>query len=171
MAKSTTEKKQTKTAKKTTEKKSKGSNSGGIVGSIEALQKKLKPKLKGSPWLETTVMEYFEVLKKFNVLEGRSRRREFWMFCLCNFIIGVVLGMLGLFPIIGFLFGIVSFVFSLAVFIPSFTVGIRRLHDTNRSGWSLLFMLIPLAGPIIVIVFWVLAGTSGSNKYGTDPKR
>ena len=150
--------------------KAESSTSTGIAASIETLQKKLKPKLKGTPWLETIVMDFFDVLKKFNKLDGRARRKEFWMFCLCNFIVGAVLGILGSFPLIGFAFHLVSFVFGLAVFVPGFTVGVRRLHDTNRSGWVLLLMLIPLAGLIIVIVFCAQAGTPGSNKYGTDPK-
>ena len=152
------------------DKKAENSTSQGIVASIETLQNKLRPKLENIPWLQPIVMDYFEVLKKFIVLDGRARRKEFWMFCLYNFIVGVVLGILGSFPIIGFVFRIVSFAFSLAVFLPGFTVGVRRLHDTNRSGWTLLFLLIPLAGPIILIVFCALEGTSGSNKYGTDPK-
>ena len=154
----------------TSNNKTEGSASGWIADKIETLQKALRPKLKGAPWLETTAMDYFETLKKYFAIEGRARRREFWMFALCNFAIGVAFGILGMLPIIGFLFGIVSTVFSLAVFIPGITVGIRRLHDTNRSGWMLLLLLIPLAGPIIIIVFWALAGISGSNKYGDDPK-
>ena len=199
MAKSTATKKQTETKKKkpAAKKTSEGSASGWITDKTKTLQKTLRPKLKGTPWLETIVMDYLEVLKKYFVIEGRARRKEFWMFVLCNLVISVPFAILGMIPIIGFLFRIVSTVYSLAVFIPGITVGIRRLHDTNRTGWTLmlyltllagpiiivlmvfstlslglglLFALFSLAGPIIIIVFWALAGTSGRNKYGNDPK-
>jgi len=53
--------------------------------------------------------------------------------------------------------------------IPSIAAGIRRLHDTDRSGWWLLIGLVPLIGVIVLIVFFVTQGTSGPNTYGDDP--
>jgi len=100
-------------------------------------------------------------LKKYAVFTGRARRQEFWIFFLCSFVVGLVLGWI---PVIGWLI-------SLAVFIPSLTVGVRRLHDTGRSGWTELLALIPLAGIIILIVFWAQEGAGGKNKYGPNPKR
>ena len=117
---------------------------------------------------------YIEVAKKFTVFEGRARRKEFWMFWLLNLIIGVavgiVCGIFGLIPGIGRLFGFISYAVSIAIAIISFSTGVRRLHDTNRSGLSLLFCLIPLVGWIIVIVFWVQDSTD-DNKYGPNPKK
>jgi len=100
-------------------------------------------------------------LKKYVVLAGRARRREFWLFVLASFAVGCV---------VGWIPG-VRWLFSLAILIPSFTVGVRRLHDTGRSGWTELLALIPLAGIIILIVFWAQEGAGGKNKYGPNPKR
>jgi uncharacterized membrane protein YhaH (DUF805 family) len=62
-------------------------------------------------------------------------------------------------------FGIVL----LGLLLPSLAVGVRRLHDTNRSGWWLLISLVPILGGIVCFVFMVLPGTRGPNKYGPDP--
>lgn len=57
----------------------------------------------------------------------------------------------------------------LVLFIPNLAVGIRRLHDTDRSGWWYLFALVPFIGPIIVLVWFCTRGTHGLNTYGSDP--
>jgi len=61
-------------------------------------------------------------------------------------------------------------VFVLATIIPGLAVAARRLHDTNRSGWWMFIALIPLIGPIVLIVFLATDGTPGSNTYGPSPK-
>ena len=109
---------------------------------------------------------YLEVLRKYFVFEGRSHRTEYWMFFLFNLIINFVLV---------FLESAVnettylSSVYGLAVLIPSIAVGIRRLHDTGRSGWWLLIGLIPLLGAIVLLVFFAMEGDAGSNEYGPNP--
>jgi len=113
-------------------------------------------------------MNYFtDVLKKYAVFTGRARRKEYWMYILfyiiIMFVLGFIEGMIGTGGIIGALFG-------LALLLPSIGVGIRRLHDTGKSGWLLLLGLIPLVGAIILIVFFVQEGTKGDNAYGPDPK-
>jgi len=110
---------------------------------------------------------YLEVLKKYAVFSGRARRKEYWMFLLFNIILVVVLsfveGLVGS-P------GIISMLYSLAVLIPSIAVSVRRLHDTDRSGWWLLISLVPLIGAIVLLVFMVIDGKPGENQYGTNPK-
>ncbi len=59
---------------------------------------------------------------------------------------------------------------ALALLIPGIAVTIRRLHDTDRSGWTLLFALIPLVGALLLLVFYITEGTSGPNRFGPDPK-
>lgn len=111
---------------------------------------------------------YLEVLKKYAVFDGRARRTEFWMFALFTFLITLALGIVE-----GVLFGDSSFLsglYSLGVLLPSVGVGIRRLHDTGRSGWWLLITLIPILGTIVFIVFAVQEGEPGSNDYGANPK-
>jgi uncharacterized membrane protein YhaH (DUF805 family) len=54
--------------------------------------------------------------------------------------------------------------------LPGLAYGVRRLHDTNRSGWNLLFALIPLIGAIILLVFFVQDSDAETNRFGTNPK-
>lgn len=110
---------------------------------------------------------YVEVLKKYAVFDGRARRKEFWMFALINFIIGLVLGFLG-----GSANGpgALGVLYSLAVLIPYFAVSVRRLHDTGRSGWWLLIGLVPFIGFIVLLVFMVQDSKTGQNQYGANPK-
>jgi len=115
---------------------------------------------------------YLTVLRKYAVFSGRARRREFWMFALINFVISIGLGIIDM--IIGTDFGtgsgVLSGIYALAVLIPSLAVGVRRLHDTGRTGWWLLIGLIPLVGVIILIVFYAQDGQRADNQYGPDPK-
>ena len=121
-------------------------------------------------YITMLMINFIKVLKKFTVFAGRSGRREFWMFVLCNIIVGIALSILGNIPLIGKLFYVVSILYSLAVLIPGIAVGIRRLHDTNRTGLLMLLVLIPGLGAIIVLVLCAMEGTSGENQYGPDPK-
>ena len=60
--------------------------------------------------------------------------------------------------------------FALFSFIPGLAVTVRRLHDTDKSGWMILIGLIPLIGGILLLIFLFSDGTRGANKYGADPK-
>ena len=116
---------------------------------------------------------YMDVIKKYAEFSGRARRKEFWMFVLINAIIGIILSIID--NIIGTTYGaanqgVLNSIYSLAVLIPSIAVGVRRMHDTNRSGWWLLINLIPCVGWIIFIVFAAQEGVAGDNQYGPDPK-
>lgn len=89
------------------------------------------------------------------------------MFVLFNLIITIALGLIGgLFGISGVLSG----VYGLAVLIPGIAVSIRRLHDTNRSGWWLLISLVPVIGTIVLIIFMVQDSQPDTNQYGPNPK-
>jgi len=109
------------------------------------------------------------VLKKFAVVTRRSSRKEFWMFVLATVIASIALGILTAIPFLGKIFGIVSWLYGLAIAVPSVTAGVRRLHDTNKSGWLMLLCLIPIVGVIVVLVLCVFEGTPGANKYGPAP--
>jgi uncharacterized membrane protein YhaH (DUF805 family) len=116
---------------------------------------------------------YLEVLKKYAVFNGRARRKEYWYFLLFNIIVSIVLAVIddvtGSFsPEAGM--GLLGGIYSLAVLIPSIAVSVRRLHDTERSGWWLLIGLIPLIGAIVLIVFMVQDSKPGQNQYGANPK-
>lgn len=66
--------------------------------------------------------------------------------------------------------GILGTLYMLAVLLPGIAVGVRRLHDTGRSGWWLLISLVPLIGAIILLVFLVQDSQPGENQYGPNPK-
>lgn len=108
---------------------------------------------------------YTDVLKKYAQFSGRARRQEFWMFTLFNLIISIALMIIG--GIVGF--SLLSTLYSLAVLLPSLAVGVRRLHDTNRSGWFMLLCLIPLIN-LVLIYFLALEGDKQDNAFGPDPK-
>jgi uncharacterized membrane protein YhaH (DUF805 family) len=68
------------------------------------------------------------------------------------------------------IFVVLYVIYALGVLIPGLAVAIRRLHDTDKSGWWLLIALIPLAGIIVLIVFWATDGAPGPNQYGASEK-
>lgn len=101
---------------------------------------------------------------------GRARRAEYWWFILATILVSIVLGIVD--AVIGFgEFGLLSNLWSLAILLPSLAAGARRLHDTDRSAWWLLIMLLPLIGVIVLIVFFAQKGTDGANRFGPDPLR
>lgn len=114
------------------------------------------------------------VFRKYAVFEGRAQRAEYWYFVLFYIIVYTVLGFLD-----GSLtragdepqWGLLTGVFALGTLLPSLAVSVRRLHDTNRSGWWLLLMFVPLVGQLVVLVFMILDGTHGDNRFGPDPKQ
>jgi uncharacterized membrane protein YhaH (DUF805 family) len=113
---------------------------------------------------------YTDVIKKYAVFNGRAARPEFWWFVLFNLIISAVIQLV-FSAIAGHNTGqLVGELYSLAVLLPSLGVGIRRLHDTNRTGWWYLLVFIPIIGWIVLIVFLAMAGDPGPNNYGPNPQ-
>ncbi len=164
----------------------------------------------------------FMPLKRYADFGGRSRRMEFWMYQLFLILLWIVIfvvmmvvgmgaaglaanggqpsagGMVGMIAAMG-MFGIVILVVWLGLLLPTLAVAVRRLHDTNRSGWwimiaivpylismalsimamsaqstglsgiAMIFSLLQLIGAIVLIVFYCLPGTSGPNQFGPDP--
>ncbi|HET8750253.1 MAG TPA: DUF805 domain-containing protein [Sphingomicrobium sp.] len=143
-------------------------------------------------------------IQKYADFTGRASRAEYWWYALALIIAYVVLsiveGILGIKGMVFGYYGPLTCLLWLATIIPGIAVGIRRLHDTNRSGWWLLLPIIPyavaivLGGPAIMaggmgaglglaalflfigficavalIVFLVLPGTAGENRYGPNP--
>ena len=111
---------------------------------------------------------YLAPWQKYLQYTGRARRLEYWAFWLGNTLIG-----LALFALAGAGMDIAITIyglFSLAAIIPGIMVGIRRLHDTGRTGWWLLIALVPLIGAIILIVLLLLDSEPGANEYGPNPK-
>jgi uncharacterized membrane protein YhaH (DUF805 family) len=93
------------------------------------------------------------VLERYTTFEGRANRPEFWYFVLASLIISVILDLFG---------SMLSSIYSLAVLLPSVAVGIRRMHDIDRSGWWILF-------PLYNIYLAAQEGTKGANRFGPAP--
>jgi uncharacterized membrane protein YhaH (DUF805 family) len=89
------------------------------------------------------------------------------MFTLINLIISVILSLL--IPIVGWPTALLCSLYNLAVIIPGLAVAVRRLHDTNRSGWWLLISIIPIVD-LILLVFLVQASQPGPNAYAAQPR-
>lgn len=119
------------------------------------------------------MFDYFvAVLEKYAVFSGRARRKEYWYFVLVCLLIGFVIGF-----VIGFagavagirdeqvdkLLDIVTGIVNLALLLPSIAVGVRRIHDVDKSGW---FILVPFYN----LYLMVQPGTVGPNRFGPDPK-
>lgn len=115
---------------------------------------------------------YIEVLKKYAVFDGRSRRKEYWFFTLFNMI--AYIGLIFVDVAIGTFdpqsgIGILSTVYILGVILPSIGVLIRRLHDIGRSGWWWLLLFVPIIGPIALFVMTVMESNKESNSFGPNP--
>ena len=139
------------------------------------------------------------VFNKYATFSGRARRSEFWWFTLLCYIIQYAVGcimsimcipfMLSLFTaadsdasteivaatlgstVVAYLFmASVMFVIGLILLIPSISVSVRRLHDIGKSGWWLLLGFIPIAGPIVLLVWFCTDSQPGKNQWGANPK-
>jgi uncharacterized membrane protein YhaH (DUF805 family) len=123
-------------------------------------------------------MDWFTLaLKKFAVFNGRSRRREYWMFFLfCVIVIFFATILDNAFGITFNVaeensgFGPIYLFSSLVLFIPTLAVSVRRLHDIDKSGLFVFVIIIPLIGAIWFLVMMITEGTKGTNQYGPDPK-
>ncbi|WP_022681236.1 DUF805 domain-containing protein [Sphingobium bisphenolivorans] len=126
-------------------------------------------------------------LRRYARFSGRARPKEYWMFILflflCLLILTVVEGMLGLSTTRHWLQrgpwwasagysthgGPLTGIFMLAMLIPYLAVAVRRLHDGDRSGWWLLIAFFPIIGSIVLLIFFIMGGTRGPNRFGPDP--
>jgi len=119
--------------------------------------------------------------RRYADFSGRSRRRGYWSFVLLNALIGMFVGLVfligyeadmsqqqmddWLMPVV-----YVAGLYNLFAIIPGIAVTVRRLHDTDRSGWAILYGLIPVIGAFMLLYFYVQEGTAGPNRFGPDPK-
>lgn len=99
-------------------------------------------------------------LRNYVQFEGRASRSEYWWFALFTVLAAGPVSILSEWA---------SGVAALLLFLPSLAVAVRRLHDTDRSGWWLLIGLVPLVGTIVLLVFYLTRGTDGPNRFGPDP--
>lgn len=116
------------------------------------------------------------VFHNYANFSGRARRSEYWYFVLFNiilfipvFILSMIVGENGndSFTDIGLIIIGLGFI---GLIIPWLAVVVRRLHDLNRSGWYYFIRLIPVVGPILLLVWLCTEGNPYPNNYGSDPK-
>jgi len=113
---------------------------------------------------------YLKAFKQYADFSGRATRSEYWYFILfysilviiASFVDTLLSGQDNTFPV-------VTMIVILVHIMPSLAVSVRRLHDIGKSGWWYLISLIPVIGPIILIIFAVL-DSDQDNQYGPNPK-
>ncbi|MFV0574704.1 MAG: DUF805 domain-containing protein [Vibrio sp.] len=113
---------------------------------------------------------YLLALKNYANFKGRTTRKEFWMFALFSMLAVIIMvfldAMLGTVnPESGV--GILTSIYSLLTLIPNISITVRRLHDTNRSGWFYLLIIIPLIGALALLIFTVLPSKDEGNRFNS----
>jgi len=116
------------------------------------------------------------VFNQYATFTGRARRSEYWWFALANAVLSIILYVAQLWLLFNgddttlTIFFIFQYVLGIALFIPSLAVSVRRFHDIGKSGWNFLWVLIPIVGVILLIVWFSQDSDVNSNKYGPSPK-
>ena len=111
-------------------------------------------------------MSFQEAIKSvfgdYAKFDGRARRSEYWYFVLFYLVVVIALQVLGAMtdPTVG---SLLVGLFVLGVIVPMIAVGVRRMHDTDHSGWWVIVPIVPL-------VFSLMEGTPGDNRFGPSPK-
>jgi uncharacterized membrane protein YhaH (DUF805 family) len=98
--------------------------------------------------------------------DGRASRPAFWWWFLFGVLVGIGASIID--AIIGS-FGVASGLAALALLLPNLSVAIRRLHDTDHTGWWVLIGLIPIIGFIVLLIFYLRQSDPGENQYGPPP--
>ena len=115
---------------------------------------------------------------KYATFSGRASRSEYWWSYLGIAVISMALQIIGIVgglalgsanEALGALFGLAALAGILALLIPTLSVNVRRLHDTGKSGWMLLILLIPCIGFILWLVWMIEDGQAHANAYGPVP--
>ena len=104
--------------------------------------------------------------QNFAKCDGRARRSEYWYFVLGNWLIGILLSVLG--GLLNFIY--LPLIFYVIVMIPMICLTVRRLHDIGKSGVYYLFVLIPIVGFFIILYFCLIDSEERQNEYGPSPK-
>ena len=112
---------------------------------------------------------FYRAFDNYFNFTGRANRKEFWMFFLIAAVIGTLLAVIDRafldYEILTFKKGLLETIFSFFITIPFLSLTVRRLHDTNRTGWFVLLHLIPILGSIILLIMLIQKSNSGVNRY------
>lgn len=109
------------------------------------------------------VKDGFDHYVKF---DGRASRPAYWWWVLFAILVSIVCNII---DSAVFDATILSFIAGVALFLPGISVAIRRLHDTDRTGWWILIGLIPVIGFIVLLVFFLQKSDPVANQYGPPP--
>jgi uncharacterized membrane protein YhaH (DUF805 family) len=109
------------------------------------------------------IKDGFDHYTKF---DGRAARPAFWWWFLFGVLVAIGANIID--AILG-TWGVINGLAALALLLPNISVSIRRLHDTDHSGWWILIGLIPIIGFIVLLVFYLRDSDPGENKYGPPP--
>ena len=114
-----------------------------------------------------------QVLNKYATFRGRARRSEYWWFVLFNYLVVFVALILDLCFGLTFAdtgYGPIYCIAAIVLLLPSLAVTVRRLHDINKSGWNILWGIIPLIGAILLLVWCCQDSKAEVDQYGESPK-
>ena len=117
------------------------------------------------------IQNFLKVLKQYGKFKTRSTIKEFWLFHLFSFLIIIILIIIDNsinFKIIGNI-GVLTTIYSIFIFIPSLSISVRRLHDVGKSGWTILYILIPVIGVIWLFALFSIDTMPERNKWGGNP--
>jgi uncharacterized membrane protein YhaH (DUF805 family) len=109
--------------------------------------------------------EYVAMWKNYFNFKERTSVRGYWMAVLFNVIIGLLLGALGN---VSDIFGLLSSIYGIAALIPGIALGVRRLHDINKSGLWTFIAFVPFIGAILLIVWYCSKSVEEDNRFGTE---
>lgn len=118
------------------------------------------------------------IFKHYVDLRGRANRTQFWLYTAWMVGVNIVLQIFAAVCGVGaenagalsMLAGMVVIIVGLGLLLPNLSITVRRLHDTDRSGWWILIGIIPFIGPLVLLVFELLPGTPGENRFGLPPQ-
>lgn len=117
---------------------------------------------------------YLNAFANWRRWEGRTRRRDYWLFTLANAIVTLILFVLLFVWDDNKAFNVITLlafiVYVLVSVVPAVAITIRRLHDIEKSGYYYFLQFIPLVGTVWFIILMSIKGDYGKNKYGADPK-
>ena len=106
--------------------------------------------------------------KNYVNFSGRACRSEYWFWVLWMIIFAIIAAVIDHTVLSESEWSPVTTIFDLATFLPSLAIGIRRLHDIDRTGWWTLIALTVI-GIILLLIWACMRGTAGPNRFGADP--
>lgn len=96
---------------------------------------------------------YAEYWKRYADFDGKTNKRDYWMVVLVNLLISVAISVIASIGALRIVATTIDSLYAIAAFIPGLAITTRRLHDTGRSGLNLFWLLLPIAGWIVILVY------------------